>query len=129
MDASITTRLKLSAIIAGVIDVVAVVVFVVIGQRNHDGSSDIYGIINLAAPFLIALLTSWVVLRTWRGPLNRASFVATWVITVAGGLFLRRVVFDRGIATAFIIVTVITLGLLLGLGRLLSRKLSAKTSQ
>ena len=129
MDASITTRLKLSAIIAGVIDVVAVVVFVVIGQRNHDGSSDVYGIINLAAPFLIALLTSWVVLRTWRGPFNRASFVATWVITVAGGLFLRRVVFDRGIATAFIIVAVITLGLLLGLGRLLSRKLSAKTSQ
>ena len=129
MVASITTRLKLSAIIAGVIDVFAVVVFVAIGQRNHDGSSDVYGIINLAAPFLIALLTSWVVLRTWRGPFNRASFVATWVITVAGGLFLRRVVFDRGIATAFIIVTVITLGLLLGLGRLLSRKLSAKTSQ
>ena len=128
MDASITTRLKLSAIIAGVIDVVAVVVFVVIGQRNHDGSSDVYGIINLAAPFLIALLTSWVVLRTWRGQFNRASFVATWIITVAGGLFLRRVVFDRGIATAFIIVTVITLGLLLGLGRLLSRKLTAKTS-
>mgnify|MGYP000262246567 FL=1 len=128
MVASITTRLKLSAIIAGVIDVVAVVFFVVIGQRNHDRSSDVYGIINLAAPFLIALLTSWVVLRTWRGPFNRASFVATWVITVAGGLFLRRVVFDRGIATAFIIVAVITLGLLLGLGRLLSRKLSAKTS-
>jgi hypothetical protein len=122
LDASITTRLKLSAIIAGVIDVVAVVVFVVIGQRNHDGSSDVYGIINLAAPFLIALLTSWVVLRTWHGPFNRASFVATWVITVAGGLF------DRGIAMAFIIVAVITLGLLLGLGRLLSRKLSAKTS-
>ena len=122
-------RLKLSAIIAGVVDVVAVVVFVVIGQRNHDGSSDVYGIINLAAPFLIALLTSWVILRTWRGPFNRASFVATWVITVAGGLFLRRVVFDRGIAMAFIIVTVITLGLLLGLGRLLSQKLSAKTSQ
>jgi len=122
-------RLKLSAIIAGVVDVVAVVVFVVIGQRNHDGSSDVYGIINLAAPFLIAVLTSWVILRTWRGPFNRASFVATWVITVAGGLFLRRVVFDRGIAMAFIIVTVITLGLLLGLGRLLSQKLSAKTSQ
>jgi hypothetical protein len=128
--ASITTRLSRRAVITtAIVDVVAVVVFVVIGQRNHDGSSDVYGIINLAAPFLIALLTSWVVLRTWRGPFNRASFVATWVITVAGGLFLRRMVFDRGIATAFIIVTVITLGLLLGLGRLLSRKLSAKTSQ
>ena len=123
MDASITTRLKLSAIIAGVIDVVAVVVFVVIGQRNHDGSSDVYGIINLAAPFLIALLTSWVVLRTWRGPFNRASFVATWVITVVAGLLLRRFVFDRGIATPFIIVATITLGVLLGVGRLLSKRL------
>ncbi len=105
------------------IDAVAVVVFVVIGQRNHDGSSDVYGIINLAAPFLIALLTSWIVLRTWRGPFNRASFVATWIITVAGGLFLRRVVFDRGIATSFIIVATITLGVLLGVGRLLSKRL------
>jgi hypothetical protein len=62
-------------------------------------------------------------LRTWHGPFNRASFVATWVITVAGGLFLRRVVFDRGIATPFIIVATITLGVLLGVGRLLSKRL------
>lgn len=112
---------------AALIDVLAVVVFVVVGQRNHDGSSDVYGVINLAAPFLIALGTSWAVLRTWRGPFNRASFVATWAITVVGGLFLRRVVFDRGIAMAFIIVTVITLGLLLGLGRLLSQRISPQT--
>lgn len=112
---------------AALIDVLAVVVFVVVGQRNHDGSSDVYGVINLAAPFLIALGTSWAVLRTWRGPFNRASFVATWAITVFGGLFLRRVVFDRGIAMAFIIVTVITLGLLLGLGRLLSQRISPQT--
>jgi hypothetical protein len=86
-------------------------------------------VLGVAAPFLIALGISWLVLRTWREPFNRSSLIATWIITVAGGLFLRRVVFDRGIATAFIIVAVITIGLLLGLGRLLSRKLSAKTSQ
>jgi len=125
---SITTRLSQRAVVTtAVVDVVAVVVFVVIGQRNHDGSSDVYGIINLAAPFLIALGTSWAILRTWRGPFNRASFVATWAITVVGGLFLRRVVFDRGIAMAFIIVTVISLGVLLGLGRLLSRRISPQT--
>jgi hypothetical protein len=125
---SITTRLSQRAVVTtAVVDVVAVVVFVVIGQRNHDGSSDVYGIINLAAPFLIALGTSWAILRTWRGPFNRASFVATWAITVVGGLFLRRVVFDRGIAMAFIIVAVISLGVLLGLGRLLSRRISPQT--
>ena len=129
MVASITTRLSQRAVvITAVVDVVAVVVFVAIGRRNHDGSTSFLNILGVAAPFLIALGASWIGLRTWREPFNRASFVATWVITVIVGLLLRRVVFDRGIATSFIIVATITLGFLLGLGRLLSRKLSAKTS-
>jgi len=103
-------------------------VFVAIGRRNHDEGTAISGVLGVAAPFLIALGVSWIGLRTWREPFNRASFVATWVITVFVGLFLRRLVFDRGIATPFIIVAIITLGVLLGVGRKLSRKLSAKTS-
>jgi len=126
--ASITTRLKLSAIIAGVIDVVAVVVFVAIGRRNHDEGTALSGVLSVAAPFLIALGASWVGLRTWNEPFTRRSWAATWVITVIVGLLLRRLVFDRGIATPFIIVATITLGVLFALGRLLSRKLTAKTS-
>jgi hypothetical protein len=127
--ASITTRLSRRAVITtAIVDVVAVVVFVAIGRRNHDEGTALSGVLGVAAPFLIALGISWIGLRTWREPFNRASFIATWVITVFAGLLLRRVVFDRGIATAFIIVATITLGVLLGLGRLLSRKLSAKTS-
>ena len=130
MVASITTRLSRRAVITtAIVDVVAVVVFVAIGRRNHDEGAALSGVLGTAAPFLIALGSSWIGLRTWREPFNRASFIATWVITVFVGLLLRRVVFDRGIATAFIIVATITLGVLLGLGRLLSRKLSAKTSQ
>ena len=130
MVASITTRLSRRAVITtAIVDVVAVVVFVAIGRRNHDEGTALSGVLGVAAPFLIALGISWIGLRTWREPFNRASFIATWVITVFAGLPLRRVVFDRGIATAFIIVATITLGVLLGLGRLLSRKLSAKTSQ
>jgi hypothetical protein len=128
--ASITTRLSRRAVITtAIVDVVAVVVFVAIGRRNHDEGTALSGVLGVAAPFLIALGISWIGLRTWREPFNRESFIATWVITVFVGLLLRRVVFDRGIATAFIIVATITLGVLLGLGRLLSRKLSAKTSQ
>ena len=129
MDASITTRLSQRTVITtAVVDVVAVVVFVAIGRRNHNEGTALSGIIGVAAPFLIALGISWIGLRTWREPFNRASLVATWIITVAIGLLLRRLVFDRGIAIAFIIVATITLGVLLGLGRLLSQKLSAKTS-
>ena len=130
MDASITTRPNQRAVITtAVVDVVAVVVFVAIGRRNHNEGTALSGSIGVAAPFLIALGISWIGLRTWREPFNRASFIATWVITVFVGLLLRRVVFDRGIATAFIIVATITLGVLLGLGRKLSHRLSAKTSQ
>jgi hypothetical protein len=129
LDASITTRLSQRTVITtAVVDVVAVVVFVAIGRRNHNEGTALSGIIGVAAPFLIALGISWIGLRTWREPFNRASLVATWIITVVIGLLLRRLVFDRGIAIAFIIVATITLGVLLGLGRLLSRKLSAKTS-
>ena len=124
MVASITTRLSQRAVItAAIVDVVAVVVFVAIGRRNHDEGTALSGVLGVAAPFLIALGSSWIGLRTWREPFNRASFIATWVITVFVGLLLRRVVFDRGIATAFIIVATITLGVLLGLGRLLSQRL------
>ncbi|MFM7124138.1 MAG: DUF3054 domain-containing protein [Actinomycetes bacterium] len=130
MDASITTRPSQCAVVtAAIVDVVAVVVFVAIGRRNHDESTALSGVLFVAAPFLIALGVSWLALRTWREPFNRASWIATWIITVVIGLLLRRLVFDRGIATAFIIVATITLGVLLGLGRLLSRQLSAKTSQ
>ena len=124
MVASITTRLSRRAVITtAIVDVVAVVVFVAIGRRNHNEGTALSGIIGVAAPFLIALGISWVGLRTWREPFNRASLVATWVITVVIGLLLRRLIFDRGIATAFIIVATITLGVLLGLGRLLSQRL------
>ena len=130
MDASITTRPnQLAVITTAIVDVVAVVVFVAIGRRNHDEGTALSGVLGVAAPFLIALGISWIGLRTWREPFNRASLIATWIITVFVGLLLRRLVFDRGIATAFIIVATITLGVLLGLGRKLSRRLSAKTSQ
>ena len=129
MDASITTRPnQLAVITTAIVDVVAVVVFVAIGRRNHDEGTALSGVLGVAAPFLIALGISWIGLRTWREPFNRASLIATWIITVFVGLLLRRLVFDRGIATAFIIVATITLGVLLGLGRELSRKLNAKTS-
>jgi hypothetical protein len=122
--ASITTRLSRRAVITtAIVDVVAVVVFVAIGRRNHDEGTALSGVLGVAAPFLIALGISWIGLRTWREPFNRASFIATWIITVFVGLLLRRVVFDRGIATAFIIVATITLGVLLSLGRLLSQRL------
>lgn len=124
MAASITTRHSQRAVItAAIVDVVAVVVFVAIGRRNHDEGTAISGVLSVAAPFLIALVVSWFGMRTWVEPFTRTSWAATWIITVVVGLLLRRFVFDRGIATPFIIVATITLGVLFGVGRLLSQRL------
>ena len=129
MDASITTRLSQRAVFTtAIVDVLAVVVFVAIGRRNHDEGTAISGVLSVAAPFLIALIASWVGLRTWNEPFTRRSWAATWAITVIVGLLLRRLVFDRGIATPFIIVATITLGVLLAIGRQFSQTLTAKTS-
>ena len=36
-----------------------------------------------------------------------------WATTVVGGLLLRRFVFDRGTAAAFVVVATVTLGVLI----------------
>lgn len=95
---------------AAVLDVVAVVAFVVIGRRSHDEGSAIAGTFRIVAPFLIALAVAWLVARAWRSAAEIRTGVAVWAVTVVVGLALRRTVFDRGIAPAFVIVTTIVLG-------------------
>ena len=99
------------------------VLFVAVGRRNHDEGTAIDGIAIVAAPFLIALAVAWLTSRAWRTPGSWRTSVIVWLITVFGGLELRHFVFDRGTATPFIIVATITLGVLLGVGRLLSKRL------
>ena len=95
------------------IDAALVVGFAALGRRSHEEGSSATGIIEVAAPFLIALAVGWLAARAWRAPASVSAGVAVWVVTVAGGLALRSIVFDRGIAPAFIVVAALTLGVLL----------------
>lgn len=104
--------------IAAGIDTAIVVAFVAIGRRNHDEGEAIAGIAETAAPFLIALLTVWVLVRVrgtavWGDPLPVLTGVVVWIFTVVVGMLLRRFVFDEGTATAFIIVATVFLGVFL----------------
>ncbi len=95
-------------------DIVSVLAFVAIGRRSHDETGNIFvGLVEVAAPFLIGLGVGWLVSRAWTEPAATATGVAVWLSTVVVGLLLRRFAFDRGIASAFIIVATATLGLLL----------------
>ena len=110
------------------IDLACVVVFVVIGRRSHDEGSAVVGALKVMAPFAIGLTFAW--LSAWRvwatrpnfpeatagdgvgeGPLvQRANALRIWVVTTVVGLGLRRLVFDRGTAPAFVIVATLFLG-------------------
>lgn len=125
--ANITTRPNHRFVWAA-LDVVAVVVFVAVGRRNHDEGVSLGGVVGTAAPFLIALVTGWFVSQSWKDPFGRSRVAVTWLVTVVAGLALRRIVFADGIATPFIIVATITLGVLLVVSRLLARRLSRSRS-
>lgn len=99
--------------LAAAIDVVAVIAFVAAGRRNHDEATSLTGILGVAAPFLGALVIGWLVLRAWRQPFDITYGLGLAVTTVAIGMLLRNLLWDRGTATSFVIVASIFVGGLL----------------
>jgi hypothetical protein len=95
------------------IDVFSVTLFVAVGRREHDRDPGIAGLIETAAPFLIALAVAWLVLRVWQRPTDWRIGVGICAITVAAGMLLRNLVFGDGTATSFVIVTTLFLALFL----------------
>jgi peptidoglycan/LPS O-acetylase OafA/YrhL len=111
-----------------ILDVVCVVIFVIVGRRNHDEPTDAAGTLRTTAPFLIALLGAWVGAKAWRAPRALSTGVVLWVVTAGVGLGIRRFVFGDGIATPFIIVATLVLGLLLVGTRLQKRSVRPGTT-
>jgi hypothetical protein len=109
------------------IDLLVVVVFVLIGRRNHGEDGTVAGFFRVAAPFLIALAGAWVASRKrWAAAAHWHYGIVIWLATVAVGLVLRRVVFHNGTATPFVIVATLFLGLGLVGWRVVSGVLTAR---
>lgn len=103
------TAARASAILL-VLDIVAVVIFVVIGRDTHDEGSALVDVLETAAPFLVAIAVGWLVTTAWRDPVSWRTGIGVWLVTVAGGLLLRRLMFDDGTAAPFIVVATLFLG-------------------
>ncbi len=79
-------------------DALAVTLFAIIGRSGHGEESTIAGVASTAAPFLIALVAARLIVGAWESPLSWPAGIGVRVITAAGGMLLRRFVFDDGTA-------------------------------
>ncbi len=102
-----------AVVLAATFDVVAIVLFVVVGRRNHHEGESLRGVLRVAAPFLIGLAGGWLIARAWKAPTDAATAMVIWPVTVVVGILLRRFAFDNSTALAFIIVASVFTGLLL----------------
>ena len=106
-------------------DVAVIFAFIAIGREEHNSGSSIVGLLETAAPFLIALAIDWLATRAWQNPTGVGRGLGIWLVTILAGMNLRHYVFDDGTATAFIVVaSAFTLAGLVG-WRLVARRLTS----
>jgi hypothetical protein len=95
------------------VDLVLIVVFAAIGRRSHDESGAVVGVLSTAAPFLIGYTGSALATRLDRAPMSLTRAAIAWAPGIALGMVLRRLVFDRGTASSFVMVAFISTAVLL----------------
>ena len=86
------------------LDVVALVVFVVIGRATHAKGENLNGIISTLWPFAGGLAVGWLYAKAWRRPtaLYRTGVPAVIASVALGMVF--RVLAGQGTAIAFVFV-------------------------
>ena len=93
------------------IDLVAIIVFAVIGRASHAHELSLAGIAQTAWPFLVAGVIGSTLSLLLAGPWWRQGLVA-WLVTTVGGMVLRVLGGDTA-AMGFIVVGTILLALFL----------------
>lgn len=115
---------------AVIVDIVLVLVFAAIGRASHDENPA--GFLLTAWPFLIAVLLGHLLAALLPGrprrPWSVLWGVVVWIVTVAGGMFIRVLSGDTA-EVPFIIVATLVLGAFLvgwrGIAALLRRRRGA----
>ncbi|TYC99353.1 DUF3054 domain-containing protein [Arthrobacter echini] len=110
-------------------DVALILVFATLGRRTHEHGITPAGILQTAWPFLSAYAIAATAVRSWRSARSAwPTGVVLWLGTVAGGLLLRALA-GASVALSFQLVTLLVLGGLLLLPRLVGRALARRRSR
>jgi hypothetical protein len=87
-----------------ILDICAVLAFVIIGRHAHQHGESLVGIWQTAWPFLAGLAAGLLAVRAWRRPLALVpAGLGGWLGAALGGQLLR-VLAGQGTAAAFVLV-------------------------
>jgi hypothetical protein len=99
--------------VASIADAVLILVFAAIGRDAHQRGDIVAGAFLTAWPFLAGAALGWLAARAWRSPLSaRRAGLPVWLAAVGGGMVLRLLT-AQTVVLPFIIVALLSLGLLL----------------
>jgi hypothetical protein len=114
-----------STIILVLGDIVALILFTLIGQRQHDIAISAMGIIVTTAPFIIA----WLVVGFFMGAFKPSAYfnigqaakkvTIVWLIAGPVGLGLRALFEQKGVPLNFVIITMVVILIFLLVWRIL----------
>ena len=100
-------------VVAFVVDACFVLLFATVGRASHREGLTVGGVLEVAWPFLVALVVGWLAAVRLRGwPVAVPGSEVVWLVTVVLGLGLR-VLTGGGFAWSFGVVTLLVLGLFL----------------
>ena len=97
---------------AVLVDLVAIVVFALVGRSSHAESLALLGLATTAWPFLAGWLVGALVARIWRRPIDLVTGALVWLGTLVIGMLLR-VATGAGVQLSFVIVAAIVLAVFL----------------
>ena len=115
----------MARLLAPLLDLLAVLVFALVGRRSHAHGITLGGVLETAAPFLCGPAAGWLLASLTLDASPRTWQFGTIVVvaTVVVGMLLRRLA-ATGTAPSFIIVATLFLTATLIGWRLLARLLS-----
>lgn len=88
-----------------VLDVAAVIAFVIIGRDTHNEGNAVIDAVGTLLPFAAGLVAGWVATDAVHLPAALRTGIGVALVAGAAGLAIRRVVFQDGTALPFVLVT------------------------
>jgi len=104
-----STRAAGRRLVAPLVDLLCVVVFVLIGRRNHHEDPGFTGFLAVAWPFAVGVVVASAAAGLARLGARKRAFVV-WLGTVVVGMVLRIVAQGHEFKIAFVIVATVFLG-------------------